>query len=333
MTAPTNAARAAWNPGCRVCNAPAVTSLPIAIYAPFFRLRVDVGRDPFALYSSKSGLRVHRGPGLAARLTRALVRASERVAGIGDRRFLRTTCDFCSGCQSLTLSHAYSYSDLAPLYADYRSKTYNADRISVEPSYRSIAHLVGQDPKERSSRNEGVTAFLRPFLPTEARGRALDLGGADGQFIPHEVIDCFSETHIVDTSDAEVDEAMRAHGVRKVPRPDEAGYGLVMCMHVLEHVGSPRQFVLDSLQHLQPGGLLYLEVPLELDPLIPAQFQARLVDHSVTIHEHINQFHASSIARLVESIGSLRLLKAEHASIDCGWTTGTVARVLAERLD
>ena len=330
ITKPTNAASIR----CRVCDCAATSSLPIAAYAPFFRLRVDVGNDRFALYTEGTGLSVHRDRNnLAAKVARRLARVINRFWGTGDREFLRTCVNFCSHCQSLTLSHDYGYQDLEPLYTDYRSEKYNAERISVEPSYRAIATLVGQDEVERTNRNREVARFLQPFLPDRGEGLALDLGGSDGKFIPLEVSSHFFATHIVDTSDAVVSEPLRAQGVRKVPRPDAAGYSLVMCMHVLEHVGNPRQFVIDALAHMKPGGLLYLEVPLELDPRTPAQFQSRIVDQIVPIHEHINQFSATSLPHLIDSIGALSLLRAEHAAIDCGWTTGTVGRCLAQRVD
>lgn len=318
---------------CRVCGSDEVSSLPIAVYAPFFRLRVDTSRDRFALYSAAKGLPVQGRAGVAARLQRVLARSAGRLRRTQGPAFLRTQCDFCNHCLALTLSHSYSYEDLGPLYADYRSPKYNAERISVEPSYRSIAHLVGQDPRERKHRNEGVANFLLSDLPLADGARALDLGGSDGKFIPPEVLDRFSETHIFDTSEAAVDESLHARGVRKIARPDEGGYAFVMCMHVLEHVGSPRQFVLDALRHLRPGGLLYLEVPLELDPAIPGQFKSRLVDRCVTIHEHINQFSVQSMSRLINSVGGLRLLKAEDTTIDCGWAAGHVGRYLAKRVD
>jgi hypothetical protein len=103
-------------------------------------------------------------------------------------------------------------------------------------------------------------------------------------------------------------------------------------MHVLEHVGNPRQFIIDSLVHLEPDGLLYLEVPLELPPTIGKQFQTRTVDMVVPIHEHINQYSDTSLRALVDSIDMLRVLRTEHALIDCGWTTATVGRCLAQRI-
>lgn len=309
-----------------------MSSLPIAVYAPFFRMRVDVQKDQCALYSASGGLRSYASTPIA-KLKRAIAGASARFAKQSPPLFLRTYCNLCTHCLSLTPSHCYSYEDLAPLYVDYRSATYNADRISVERSYRRIAHLVGQDPKERKNRNDGVSKFLGSHLSLVEGKTALDLGGSDGKFIPQQIINTLNEIHIFDASDALVDENVRMGRVRKVDEPELGAYGLLMCMHVLEHVGSPREFIIESLKYLQPNGLLYLEVPLELDPTIVKQFESRVVDRCVTIHEHINQFDVASLSRLIESIARLRLVKAEAATIDCGWSTGRVGRYLAQYIE
>lgn len=319
---------------CRVCGEGGVASLPIGAYAPFFRLRVDTRGDRHAIFTRRHSLAVlPSGSGLGERLKQRLMRLARRLSGASQPEFLRTGCNFCQSCRSITPSHEFSYGELEPLYADYRSARYNADRISVEPSYREIAPLVGQHPTERSSRNTGVASFLAPFLPDRRAGLALDLGGSDGRFIPHEVLDHYLQTHILDASDAPVHESLTTRPVRKVARADPAGYQLLMCMHVLEHVGHPRAFVLDAMSQLQPEGLIYLEVPLELQPQTVAQFEARLVDEPLWLHEHINQYDSGSLSQLVRSIDTLRLLAAEHAPVDCGWTQGIVSRVLAQRVD
>jgi hypothetical protein len=191
--------------------------------------------------------------------------------------------------------------------------------------------LVGQDPQERKNRNDGVANFLGSHLSLLEGKAALDLGGSDGKFVPLQIVNALEEIHIFDTSDAPVDASVR--NIRKVDRPQHGAYGLLMCMHVLEHVGSPRDFVLDSLKYLQSNGILYLEVPLELDPMIVKQFESRVVDRCVTIHEHINQFDFTSLSHLIESIARLRLVKAEAATIDCGWSTARVGRYLAQCIE
>jgi hypothetical protein len=295
-------------------------------------MRVDVNKDEFALYSANGGLRSYASTPVA-KLKRRIARASTRISRQSPPLFLRTYCNFCAHCLSLTPSHRYSYEDLAPLYVDYRSATYNADRISVERSYRRIAPSVGQDPKEQKNRNDGVAKFLGAHLSLLEGKAALDLGGADGKFVPLEIVNSLEKIHIFDMSAAMVDESVRMRHVRKVDAPELGAYGLLMCMHVLEHVGSPREFVLDSLKYLQPNGLLYLEVPLELDPMIVNQFESRVVDRCVTFHEHINQFDVTSLSRLIESIANLRLVKAEAATIDCGWSKGAVGRYLAQYIE
>jgi hypothetical protein len=309
-------------------------SLPIAAYAPFFSLRVDTSRDGYALHSALGAMLPLPDRSLGARVWRVMARKLAKFGSPRRAAFLRTFCNFCRDCSSLTLSHDYAYEDLVPLYADYRSSTYNNDRISVEPGYASIADRVGRDSIERTSRNNGVAAFLTPFMPSLRNSLALDLGGSDGKFIPPQVIDHYEQTHIFDTSDAEVDPGVLSSSVRKIrSNPEEASYALLMCMHVLEHVGNPRAFVMDSLKYLQPGGLLYLEVPLELDPSIESQFTTRNIDRCVTIHEHINQYSPDSVCRLIESIRTLKLVKSETADIDCGWSTGRVGRYLAQHVD
>ena len=324
---------------CRVCGSADVAALPIGVYAPFFQLRVDVRRDRFALWTCagrieappdvrQAGSIIRRfAGGVKRRLTQRLTSAKAPA------RLLRTVCQWCAHCRALTPAYEFSFDELLPLYADYRSAGYNRDRVSVEPSYVSLAPRVGADPRERESRNVGVAQFVLPHLPpARPSARALDLGGSDGRFIPPELVSRYSSIHIVDTSYAVIEPSLAACGVQKVAAPDAGGYDLVMCMHVLEHVGHPRRFVIDAIQHLLPGGLLYLEIPIELDLQTPAQFASRTVDRTITLHEHINQFDTGSMAQLVASIEGLELVATEAADVDCGWITGRVDRTLARRV-
>lgn len=325
---------------CRACGSADVSALPIGVYAPFFQLRVDVRCDRFALWTCTGRIEVPpdvpQAGGIVRRIARGLKRRlnQRRTSAETTPRLLRTVCHWCAHCRVLTPAHEFSFEELLPLYADYRSASYNRHRVSVEPSYAALVPRVGADPRERENRNTGVAHFVLPHLPATPRpgARALDLGGSDGRFIPPELTARHSPTHIVDTSDAAIEPSLAASGVQKVATPDAGGYDLVMCMHVLEHVGHPRRFVLDAMQHLLPGGLLYLEIPLELDPQTPAQFAARTVDRTITFHEHINQFDTGSMAQLVASIEGLELVATEATEVDCGWTTGRVGRTLTRRV-
>ena len=100
-------------------------------------------------------------------------------------------------------------------------------------------------------------------------------------------------------------------------------------MHVLEHVGDPRAFMLRALKLLKPGAFLYLEVPLESTEELRAQFRDRTIDIPFYIHEHINAYASESIPRMIASIGQLELVDAQESFIDIGWTSGTVGRYLA----
>lgn len=102
-------------------------------------------------------------------------------------------------------------------------------------------------------------------------------------------------------------------------------------MHVLEHVGSPRAFVLDALRYLQPGGTLYIEVPLELTEQWKDQFVKRDIDAIYKIHEHMNKFELGAIQKLVESIPDLMLVDCAEDKIDGGLAKYEVGHLLVHK--
>ena len=57
-----------------------------------------------------------------------------------------TSAQFCNNCS--TPKFEWSSKDLSSLYHEYRSDSYNRDRISVEPSYAAVKDRVGNDPSE-----------------------------------------------------------------------------------------------------------------------------------------------------------------------------------------
>jgi hypothetical protein len=313
---------------CRICNSHDGFELPIGVYADFFALRVDVSKDEFALYSFQKSLSLpQQRHSLQAKLKRFLSRHGLKLGG--HKQFFRTTCRLCGNCESIYPCHEYSEAELAALYRDYRSPTYNADRIAVEPSYGRIAQLVGRDEAELKVRNDGVSQFLAPHLKSMESDLAIDLGGSDGRFIPRCLIEHFQNIHILDASDLPVWMPAWQGRISKVSEPAGKGYSLLTCMHVLEHVGDPRAFLLRALEQLKPGAFLYLEVPLESTEELRAQFRERTIDVPFYIHEHINLYTPASIPRMISSIRNIELAAAQESFIDMGWTRGAVGRYLA----
>lgn len=68
-------------------------------------------------------------------------------------------------------------------------------------------------------------------------------------------------------------------------------FDLIICSHVLEHLADPKSVVDKLARHLSPGGVLYVEVPMELWRNVPLPVEP------VT---HINFFSACSLRALLE---------------------------------
>jgi hypothetical protein len=102
-------------------------------------------------------------------------------------------------------------------------------------------------------------------------------------------------------------------------------------MHLLEHVGNPKALVADAMQLLVPGGLMYIEIPLELTLSMREDFARKIIDTPITIHEHMNMFDRTSIRALIGSIKGLELVDDAEDVVDLGWIKGLNGRFLARR--
>ena len=146
---------------CRVCGSSNTSVVPIGRYANFFLLRVDTKKDSFQLYSRAHSIKID--PTISDSLPVRALRKAKRILFPPQFRQaaqFRTQMQACESCHAITPSHEYSFDDLLGLYRDYRSETYNQDRISVEPDYARIAKNVGDDPIEINNRNTAVDKFL-----------------------------------------------------------------------------------------------------------------------------------------------------------------------------
>jgi SAM-dependent methyltransferase len=114
----------------------------------------------------------------------------------------------------------------------------------------------------------------------------LDYGGDRGQYIPDEI-----QTKYV----LEVENRTPVTGVTAITSvSDIEPVDMVMCCHTLEHVSYPMDLVRDMKRYLKPGGLIYIEVPDEVDNLKNPEFK---------FHEHINLFTADSLVKILNMQG------------------------------
>jgi len=159
----------------------------------------------------------------------------------------------------------------------------------------------------------------------------IDYGGSDGRFIPPFAYKNFERIYIYDVSIAPLHPSVDVRKVERLAAPKPEAYSFLACMHVLEHVGNPRAFVIDAAQYVQPGGLIYIEVPLELSQSMRENFEQRIVDPPIGIHEHINKFDRTSIRALVDSIPGLEIVDDAEDGEDLGWVRTITGRFLARK--
>jgi Methyltransferase domain len=314
---------------CRVCGSLDTTSLPIGKYEEFFRLRVDTSKDKFQLFSRADSIQIK----LAPLYLRAL-RKAKRLLRPPQRRQpapFRTQMQSCALCHGVTPCHEYSYEDLLGLYKDYRSETYNRDRIRVEPTYVRIVNQVGSHPLEIAGRNGAVDRFLSRNHAHFAGGTMIDYGGSDGRFIPSFAYQQFDQIDIYDASNAPLHTSVPAGKVKRVAAPHKGAYSFLTCMHVLEHVGNPRSLVAEVAELIAPGGLMYIEVPQELTQEIREGFLQRVIDTPIAIHEHMNRFDHTSMLSLLGSIPGLTIIDDAEDTVDLGWVSGLIGRFLARK--
>ena len=158
---------------CRNCGSQTLRELGfIGEIAPFFLKRVvnlecDVAPS---LHPVKNFLR--KIPFVAP--------AVQRIYG----KSALTQIEICLSCLFIQTRIPFSDEAIGRLYADYRTDSYNRERIQYEAEYALIASSVGRCSQEVQGRRVGLTRWLTGKLNVERDFSMLDYGGADGRFLP-----------------------------------------------------------------------------------------------------------------------------------------------------
>ncbi len=297
---------------CRNCGSRNLKELGfIGEVAPFFLKRVlnmevktSLARHPLRLF--------------ARRVCALPQRLFEKVYGSS----AYVEMQICLDCSFVQTKHAYPDDALGRLYADYRSASYNEERIRYEPSYAALAKDVGVSDKEVETRVGGLTAWLAERIELGNDASMLDFGGSDGRFLPR----MEASKYVFEISDI----APLKGVVRVAKEADLGSYSYVQVAHVLEHVPEPLALVKRVAGLMQPSGYLYIEVPQDLKDAEIAELKDGHARRGVVVHEHINAYCVQSVTRLIEAAG-LELMGAESTGVDLGWITGTNIRALCRK--
>ena len=235
----------------------------------------------------------------------------------------------CDECDLDFFSHRYSESELSAIYGGYRDPEYVAIRQRWEPWYRQAANdaFVTGSPEVEARR--AFMAELIDQTPGREFRTAVDFGGDEGQFFP---VSTTGRRIVIDVSAKPL-----LDGVESLPNFGAIGDApdLVMICHVLEHLNEPAALLSETRSHLDPAGVLYVEVPLDRPrthtwhgraaygrylrwirryrwPLILADFGSGVARQFglriprlgiVKQSEHINYFSETSLRRMLEASG------------------------------
>ena len=230
--------------------------------------------------------------------------------------------EICTFCSFIQTKLPFPDEAIGRLYTDYRSDSYNRERIRYEPEYAAIASQAGSCHQEIQARTVGLTRWLNGKFKVESNFSMLDYGGADGKFLPNVP----GEKYVFDISDI-----APAEGVIRIREESGLGsYSYIQLAHVLEHVPYPLALTRKATSFLKDSGYLDVEVPLEVSEEATARLASGDKTIRLDIHEHINRYSTKSVTELLRSTG-LSLVAAETEAVDLGWNKATIVRALGKK--
>lgn len=233
----------------------------------------------------------------------------------------------CTICGFRWSERGLSPEEASRLYSGYSGDAYFMERHGFEPWYsREFNDGIGAE-KQMAIRRSVCLEALSTVTELSAIQRVVDFGGDRGQMlVPFDG----AEKFVYDISGVKLEP-----GVKELRDPSQhaGSFDLALNCHVLEHVNAPRHFLLEVLSLVQPGGVVFLEVPDEtyrgpfsigfelgyIQRLCNSPRALKLVDFVstacrvklrllpplcfVAIREHINYFTLDALCFLMKTCG------------------------------
>jgi hypothetical protein len=298
---------------CRNCKSSQLRELGFAgAVAPFFLKRV---------FNMEVGTAGARNP-----WKRMICGLLKPVKPLFDRIYppaAKVELQLCLTCLFVQVKHVLPEEWINALYTDYRSESYNTERIRYEPGYAAIARQIGL-ASEAEIRVAALTRWLDGKMEVRQDFSMLDFGGADGRFLPAVAAKKFVY---------EISDYQPAPGITRIHAEEELKqYDYVQVAHVLEHVMHPLDLVKKVTGYVSSGGYLYIEVPQEISDARLAALKQGAPATGFWVHEHINQYSCSAVAHLLEAAG-LEVVAIEGKELDLGYARWVVVRAIGRKVN
>jgi SAM-dependent methyltransferase len=223
----------------------------------------------------------------------------------------------CGTCDFVFFNPRLEPSEEAKLYSGYRNPEYLRERRAIEPWYTERLNAGFMDPAFLERRKAALLERLQGHLASDEACRILDFGGSHGQLAKDLLPN--SSAYVYDISGVQpLDGVTRCADLAEC---QHYRFDVVICSHVLEHVGSPRAIIEQIHRIAAPNTLVWIEVPQE-SPFDWNLILRRLVQEAILLalrprialrllrpgmshwmHEHVNSFNPESLRALLRSGG------------------------------
>ena len=306
---------------CRNCKSNETVTSKKGILAPFFLKRVfgihlnSLHEDLILkIQSSKSGIKKLIWKTIHLVLMKFKFGRNMLISRPSPRVEIR----ICNRCGFIGPEFNYTYDLLSNLYRDYRSDNYNIERVFYEPDYECLRNLVGKSQEEQDVRMRHLDSLVSQHIDVNKIKSVMDWGGGEGKFIPSYFQN--KEVWILDVSNEAL---VNSNYFRVSQVPANMKFDYVQVCHVLEHVISPYDFLLEVIGHVNDGGYIYIELPQDISDEEMLEFRHDESDVTHFIHEHLNLFNSATLSELANAL-DLRRINVQKNSMDFGWVKANV---------
>jgi SAM-dependent methyltransferase len=173
------------------------------------------------------------------------------------------------------------------------------EKQDIDAKYRFLEEMgqdyggnVSHDSNDELKRSKNLYRFLKKYINLHKVNKILDYGGGDGRLM-YIFRKRGKQCYLIDYNKSPVQGISKLGDTIDQLAFDEK-FDLIICSHVIEHVAEPSQVLQKLLGHLNKGGYIYIQVPMEVWKRPPFHIEP------VT---HINFFTPNSLYNLMVAGG------------------------------